>query len=138
MTAVARRPIIDAALREGTPPANNFPFMTPRPLDAHQRKAEMSTISPARDLTPARAATGIEGFDDVLGGGFTEHRLFLIEGAPGSGKTTLSTQFMLEGVRQGEPVLYVTLSETAEELHAMARSHGWSLDGITIRELVPS
>jgi circadian clock protein KaiC len=98
----------------------------------------MSAISPAHNLTPARAATGIEGFDDVLGGGFTEHRLFLVEGTPGSGKTTLATQFMLEGVRHGEPVLYVTLSETAEELHAMAHSHGWSLDGITVRELVPS
>src|SRR6187431_2951361 len=86
----------------------------------------------------ARAATGIEGFDDVLGGGLTPQRLYLVEGVPGSGKTTLALQFLLEGIAHGEAVLYVTLSETAEELRAVAASHGWSLDGITIRELVPS
>ena len=85
-----------------------------------------------------RAATGIEGLDDVLRGGFTPNRLYLIEGVPGSGKTTLAMQFLMEGVRLGEPVLYVTLSETEEELREVADSHGWSLDGITIRELVPS
>ncbi|HWN82641.1 MAG TPA: ATPase domain-containing protein [Candidatus Udaeobacter sp.] len=98
----------------------------------------MTASSPTQGLAPARVGTGIEGLDDILAGGFTEHRLFLIEGAPGSGKTTLATQFLFEGVRRGEPVLYVTLSETEDELHEMARSHGWSLDGITIRELVPS
>ncbi len=82
--------------------------------------------------------TGIEGFDAVLGGGLTPNRLYLLEGVPGSGKTTLALQFLLEGVRAGEPVVYVTLSETKEELLATAASHGWSLDGITIRELVPS
>ena len=90
---------------------------------------------PRRDI---RATTGIEGLDDILGGGFTPHRLYLLEGVPGSGKTTLALQFLLEGVRRGEPVLYVTLSETEEELRGVAASHGWSLDGITIRELVPS
>jgi circadian clock protein KaiC len=84
-----------------------------------------------------RAATGIAGFDDILGGGFTLHRLYLLEGVPGSGKTTLALQFLLEGVRRGEPVLYVTLSENEEELAEVARSHGWSLDGVTVRELVP-
>lgn len=84
------------------------------------------------------ASTGIEGLDDVLSGGFTPNRLYLIEGVPGSGKTTLALQFLLEGVRLGEPVLYVTLSETEEEIQAVARSHGWSLDGVTIRELVPN
>ena len=69
----------------------------------------------------ARAATGIEGLDDVLGGGLTPHRLYLIEGVPGSGKTTLALQFLLEGARRGEPVLYVTLSETEEELRAGGR-----------------
>jgi circadian clock protein KaiC len=79
--------------------------------------------------------TGITGLDDVLGGGLTADRLYLIEGVPGSGKTTLSWQFLLEGARRGEPVLYVTLSETEEEIKAVAASHGWSLEGVTIREL---
>ena len=88
--------------------------------------------------TNPRAATGIEGLDDVLGGGFTPHRTYLIEGVPGAGKTTLALQFLLEGARCGEQVLYVTLSETEEELRAAAASHGWSLDEITMRELVAS
>jgi circadian clock protein KaiC len=83
------------------------------------------------------AATGIAGLDDILCGGLTPYRLYLIEGVPGSGKTTLAMQYLREGVRNGEQVLYVTLSETEEELRAMARSHDWQLDGITIRELVP-
>jgi circadian clock protein KaiC len=89
-------------------------------------------------VSDIRPATGIEGLDDVLRGGFTSNRLYLIEGVPGSGKTTLALQFLQDGVRRGEAVLYVTLSETEEELRGVAASHGWSLDGITIRELVPS
>jgi circadian clock protein KaiC len=85
-----------------------------------------------------RAATGIEGLDEVLVGGLTPNRLYLVEGVPGCGKTTLALQYALEGVRRGEPVLYVTLSETHEELGAAAASHGWSLDGIEVRELVAS
>src|SRR5919202_4542544 len=81
-------------------------------------------------------ATGIPGLDDVLGGGFTPDRVYLIEGNPGSGKTTLALQYLLEGVRLGEAGLYVTLSETKEELNAVAKSHGWSLDGIDLLELV--
>ena len=84
------------------------------------------------------AATGIAGLDDILNGGLTPNRLYLLEGMPGSGKTTLAFQFLREGVRCGEPVLYVTLSETREEIAAVAASHGWSLEGIFIRELVPS
>jgi circadian clock protein KaiC len=80
-------------------------------------------------------STGIPGLDTILGGGFTANRLYLVEGVPGAGKTTLALQFLLEGVRQGETVLYVTLSETEEELHEVAASHGWSLDGIHIHEL---
>src|SRR5579872_1884582 len=86
----------------------------------------------------ALARTGIEGLDDVLGGGLRANRLYLIEGVPGSGKTTLSLQFLREGLRHNEAVLYITLSETQEELLEVAESHGWSLEGITIRELVPS
>src|SRR5579863_8695772 len=84
------------------------------------------------------AKTGIAGLDDVLNGGLTPNRLYLVEGVPGSGKTTLALQFLLEGVRSGEPVLYVTLSETQAEIKAVAASHGWSLEGLSIRELVPS
>src|SRR5688572_8691667 len=84
------------------------------------------------------ASTGIEGLDKVLDGGFRSNRLYLIEGVPGSGKTTLALQFLLEGVRQGESVLYITLSETREELTEVVDSHGLTLDGIEVRELVPS
>jgi circadian clock protein KaiC len=81
---------------------------------------------------------GIPGLDDILCGGFTPNRLYLFEGVPGSGKTTIALQFLLEGARRGEPVLYVTLSESREELLAVAESHGWNMDGIHIRELMPS
>ena len=84
----------------------------------------------------ARAATGIEGLDNVLGGGLPRGHLYLVEGTPGAGKTTLGLQFLLEGREQGERGLYVTLSETAEELHIVANSHGWSLDGVELFELV--
>jgi len=83
-----------------------------------------------------RASTGINGLDDVLGGGFPAHHLYLVEGEPGAGKTTLGIQFLLAGVASGEKALYVTLSETADELRTVAASHGWSLDGLTIFELV--
>src|SRR5262249_53362317 len=69
---------------------------------------------------------------------FTPNRFYLLEGMPGSGKTTLALQFLIEGARTGEPVLYITLSETEEELRSVAASHGWSLDGITVRELAPT
>ena len=91
----------------------------------------------SKDTSPV-AATGIPGLDDILSGGLTANRLYLLEGMPGSGKTTLAFQFLMEGVRKGESVLYVTLSETQEEIQAVAASHGWSLEGIAIRELVPS
>ncbi|MBU8536633.1 ATPase domain-containing protein [Falsiroseomonas tokyonensis] len=86
--------------------------------------------------TPSRVPTGVLGLDEVLDGGLTPNRLYLIEGAPGSGKTTLALRFLLEGQRLGEPGLYITLSETTEELHAVAASHGWDLGGIALFELV--
>ena len=87
-------------------------------------------------LTTPRASTGIPGLDDILGGGFTKDRLYLVEGTPGTGKTTLSLQFLLEGLSQGEHGLYITLSETADELSAVAATHGWSLDNLALFELV--
>ena len=83
----------------------------------------------------SRAPTGIAGLDEILLGGFASNRLYLIDGSPGVGKTTLAMQFLLEGVRRGEPCLYVTLSETREEMEAVAASHGWSLEGIEMVEL---
>lgn len=80
-------------------------------------------------------ATGIKGLDDILGGGLPSNRLYLIQGDPGAGKTTLALQFLLEGERRGEKGLYVTLSETEEELRAVAQSHRWSLDNIILHEL---
>lgn len=85
----------------------------------------------------ARLATGSAGLDQVLNGGLPANRLYLVEGDPGAGKTTLGLQFLIEGAARGEAVLYVTLSETKEELTAVAASHGWSLEGIDIHELVP-
>ena len=92
---------------------------------------------PSSSFPPALLGSGSPGLDAVLNGGFTPHRLYLVEGAPGSGKTTLALQFLLEGQRRGERGLYVTLSETAHELREVAASHGWSLDGIQIHELAP-
>ncbi len=85
-----------------------------------------------------RISTGIIGLDFILKGGLPKNRLHLIEGSPGTGKTTLGLQFLLEGVRSGEKCLYITLSESKEELIAVAASHGWSLDGIVIQDLTES
>jgi len=87
---------------------------------------------------PALLGSGVAGLDEVLGGGFTEHRLYLIEGTPGTGKTTIALQFLIEGAKRGESVLYVTLSETSDELMGVARSHGWSLEDIHVREMLPT
>ena len=86
----------------------------------------------------AAVATGIAGLDNILAGGFTPNRIYLIEGDPGSGKTTLALQYLLEGRAKGEKGMYVSLSETKEELEGVAHSHGWNLDGIHCYELLPS
>ena len=83
-----------------------------------------------------RVSTGIADLDNILGGGLTKHRAYLLEGTPGSGKTTIALQFLLEGARVGERGLYITLSETAAELREVARSHNWTLDDIELFELV--
>lgn len=84
-----------------------------------------------------QARIGIEGLDDVLGGGLERSRTYLLEGSPGAGKTTIALQFLMEGAAANEACLYITLSETEEELLATARSHGWDVGGIDIYELVP-
>src|SRR5690349_1477878 len=83
-----------------------------------------------------RVSTGVEGLDEILGGGLTRNRVYLLEGTPGTGKTTFALRFLIAGAERGERGLYVTLSETADELQAVVDSHGWKLDGIDVFELV--
>jgi len=85
-----------------------------------------------------KISTGNRGLDDILGGGVDPERMYLFEGQPGSGKTTLALEFLLEGARRGDPALYITLSETERELRLVAKRHGWSLEGIAIFELIPA
>src|SRR5205085_8181212 len=102
-------------------------------------KQKMSeAVHAAQTLRGSHATTGIEGLDDILRGGLTPNRLYLVEGNPGSGKTTLALQFLLGGAQSGETGLYVTLSETKDELLAVGRSHGWDLSPIHIFEMVAS
>src|ERR1700758_231886 len=82
-------------------------------------------------------STGIPGLDNILGGGLTKERLYLLEGDPGAGKTTIALQFLMEGARLGERVLYITLAENDIELRAVAQSHGFSTDGLEIHEVIP-
>ncbi|HYO79107.1 MAG TPA: ATPase domain-containing protein [Thermoanaerobaculia bacterium] len=89
-------------------------------------------ISP--DITEDIAPTGIAGLDEVLRGGLPRHQMYFIQGDPGAGKTTLSFQFLTEGVKRGEKTMYVTLSASSRDLARVARSHGWNLDGIHIYE----
>lgn len=87
--------------------------------------------------TMAKAEFGVSGLDDITAGGLARGRLYLLEGSPGTGKTTIATQFLIAGVAEGERALYVTLSETEEEFRLGAASHGWDLAGIDIFELLP-
>lgn len=89
------------------------------------KKARKSTLSP----------TGITGLDAILGGGFPKHRLYLVKGDPGVGKTTLALQYLLAGATHGEKAMYITLSETKAEIESVAESHGWNLDPVAIFEL---
>ena len=81
---------------------------------------------------PPLAETGIEGLDEILGGGLLEHRLYLLGGDPGTGKTTMALQFLMAGVRRGERCMFVALSESEDELRATIASHGWSMEGINV------
>jgi circadian clock protein KaiC len=82
-----------------------------------------------------RISTGVKGLDSILGGGLTSSRMYLLEGTPGTGKTTFALKYLMAAVQAGERCLYITLSETAKELRAVVASHGWTLDGIEIQEL---
>src|SRR5437764_6366493 len=107
-------------------------------LDVDIRSAKSARKSAAiasSKLTDVRCPTGVEGLDDILAGGLPRDCFYLVQGDPGSGKTTLALQFLLEGVRRGEKVFYITLSETKQELLKVARSHGWSLDKIPVLDL---
>jgi circadian clock protein KaiC len=96
----------------------------------------MKDPATSEDRPIARADTGIAALDHVLHGGFPRNRLYLLEGDPGTGKTTIGLHYLLAGVARGETALYVTLSETAEELRASGRAHDWRLDGIEIHEFM--
>ena len=115
--------------------------MTPKSASSGPSRISRSSLASAAvsDGQPnkERLKTGIDGLDDILHGGFPPGHLYLIEGDPGTGKTTLALQFLREGMRRGERVLYVTLSESADELRQGARSHGWDLDELEIAEMVP-
>src|SRR5579862_7664057 len=88
--------------------------------------------------TTARCGSGCQGLDDIIGGGFPRGHFYLLEGEPGTGKTTLALQFIAEGIKNGEKVLYVTLSESAEELAAVAKTHSLNVDGSSVLEVRPS
>jgi circadian clock protein KaiC len=95
-------------------------------------------LQPQNTQSNAFISSGIAGLDDILGGGLTRERLYLLEGEPGTGKTTMALQFLIEGARRGEPVLYITLAENEVELRVVAQSHGFSLEGITVHEIIPA
>lgn len=92
--------------------------------------------SPGSQTSPSRISTGVSGLDDIVAGGLEPGRVYLVEGTPGTGKTTLSLQFLMAGRDVGETVLYVTLSESEHELRTVAASHGWDLHGVEIFELI--
>ena len=101
----------------------------------NRNRGSRSSHSRLEGRADERCSTGVEGLDDILAGGLPRGGFYLIQGDPGSGKTTLALQFLLEGLRRGEKVFYITLSETKQELLQVARSHGWSLDKIPVLDL---
>lgn len=112
-------------------PADGVSRTEPRPTRGGGESRPIDGV-PGR---PVVLRTGVAGLDDVLGGGLPAEHFYLVEGAPGSGKTTLALQFLIDGRNCGEVGLYVTLSETASELDEVARSHGWSLTGIEMLDI---
>ena len=100
-----------------------------------RKSIQKSAATVSTDLAADRCPSGVEGLDDILAGGLPRDCFYLVQGDPGSGKTTLALQFLLEGVRLGEKVFYITLSETKKELLKVARSHGWSLGKIPVLDL---
>src|SRR5579871_4369379 len=101
------------------------------------QELELPLVAPDNRNGAKVLATGIGGLDDILGGGVSHNHLYLIEGDPGTGKTTIALQFLLEGVRLGQKCLYVALSESKAELLEIAESHGWSLAAVNIFEMIP-
>ena len=101
-----------------------------------RKSIQKSAATVSTDLAADRCPSGVEGLDDILAGGLPRDCFYLVQGDPGSGKTTLALQFLLEGARHGEAGLYVTLSETKNELATMSRSHGWSIDALSVCELM--
>jgi circadian clock protein KaiC len=95
------------------------------------QRSRRSVVAEPRDTS------GVSGLDEILHGGFPHSHFFLIEGEPGAGKTTLGLQFLMDGARQGSRALYITMSESENELRQIARSHGWSLEGVTLYQYAP-
>ena len=98
----------------------------------------MSVLSEQKPRAGTIVSTGVAGLDEVLYGGLLEGQFYLVEGEPGTRKTALSLQFLLEGARRGEPVLYISWSESERKIQQVAHSHGWSLEGVTIYQYTPA
>ncbi len=101
-----------------------------------KKSTEQRVIAASKKDQDGMVKTGNKHLDDILGGGLAKNRVYLLQGNPGAGKTTLGLQFLMEGVRNGEKTLYLTLSESEQELTAVAQSHGWTLQGIKILEIL--
>src|SRR3982074_773612 len=135
-TIFSRRPRLGARCGLNFSRKNSSVFW--EPYDAVRVCPRLGGRMNAVENFAAKAKTGVWGLDNILSGGFSRGHFFLVEGAPGTGKTTVVLQFLLEGAKAGEKCLYITLSETERELRDGAASHGWSLDdGIEVFELLP-